>query len=351
MSTDGNARLSFLEISGTPYDVGVQLGRFAADLVHSYLGRTYAWASVIALRDHPDLAPSRALVQQRFPRYWQELEGLAHGLDLSIDEVFAWNCRGDLGASTHDGCTTVQIPGDQLILGHNEDGDPGLGARCAIALIRSEGGKAFSAFVYPGSLPGHAFAVAETGLVQTVNNIRLRGAGAGIPRMVLTRAVLDCDCLDDAVKMIEDGPRWGAFHVSLAQAGDRRLLSVEFTHSSCSVRSLTQPGCHANHLVHDRMCDEQQIITASSRSRQERGDEIIRSGNNLGPEPLSILRDRSRISLPIYRRQPHDPDNENTLATAIFKIGPDKVSWLVYDRPGEPPIFSAAGGLVDCQGR
>jgi predicted choloylglycine hydrolase len=49
----------------------------------------------------------RAAVQAQWPQIWQELEGMAEGLQAPVDEVFAWNCRGDLVRSTSDGCTTL----------------------------------------------------------------------------------------------------------------------------------------------------------------------------------------------------------------------------------------------------
>src|SRR5690606_5644976 len=120
-----------------------------------------------------------------FPAYWQELQGLAQGLGLPLDDVFLWNCRGDVWAMSPDGCTTVQIPGDEPVLAHNEDGDPGFRGYCAMASVRPQDGCAFNAFVYPASLPGHTFAVTDAGLVQTVNNIRSCAAGPGLPRMLL----------------------------------------------------------------------------------------------------------------------------------------------------------------------
>ena len=43
----------------------------------------------------------------------------------------------------------------------------------------------------PASLPGHTFAVTNGGLAVTVNNLRQREVVAGVPRMVLTRAILE----------------------------------------------------------------------------------------------------------------------------------------------------------------
>jgi len=345
MLTEAGGRLPFIEAGGAPYEIGLQLGRHARAIVEQYLVATHAWASVMAFRGDPRIAAAKALTEARFPRYWQELQGLAAGLGLPFDDVFAWNCRGDVWAMAPDGCTTVLLPGARPVLAHNEDGHAGLRSGCALALLRPAGGKAFTAFVYPASLPGHTFAVTEAGLVQTVNNIRPQRAGDGLPRMILARAVLDCDTIDAAVALVTGAPRAGAFHLSLAQAGDARLVSLEFTHAGCSALSVVEPQCHANHLVHPATGGEPQIVTDSSRSRQERGEEILRADAGVR-EPLALLWDRARAALPVYREQPDDPDDENTLATAVFEIATDKVAWRVYDRCEGPARFAAAEGLA-----
>src|SRR5262245_19832290 len=136
MSTDGSGRLGCIEASGSHHDIGVQLGRFGAEVAHRHLIATHAWASVMPRRDAGAVARMREMVAARFPAYWQELTGLADGLALPFDEVFLWNCRGDIWAAAPDGCTTVQIPRDPPIVAHNEDGDPGFRGHCALAQVR-----------------------------------------------------------------------------------------------------------------------------------------------------------------------------------------------------------------------
>lgn len=341
MSTDN--RLGFIEIAGTPRDIGVQLGRFGRDIAHAHLVKGHAWASVMAFRDDPRIVAMRRLVEARFPAYWGELQGLAAGLDLPFDDVFLWNCRGDVWAFAPDGCTTVQVPGEEPILAHNEDGDPGFRGHCALAHVRPENGIAFTSFVYPASIPGHTFAATEAGLVQTVNNIRSRDVGIGLPRMVLGRALFDCSTLDQATHLLKTAERAGAFHMTLAQRGDRRLLSVEFTHAACSVTAVERPGCHANHLVHERMQGERQVITDSSGSRQQRGDALM---GGASPNPVDVLWDKLIAPLPIYREQPDDPDHENTLATAVFRIRADEVDWQVYDRAQAEPRYTMKDAIL-----
>ncbi len=338
MSTDAG-HIAYFEVSGTPYDVGAQLGRFGAGIVHAHLIRSPAWQTVTAFRADPRLAAMRQLVEERYPAIWQELHGLAHGLDLPLYDVFAWNCRGDVWAMAPDGCTTVLVPGDEPAVAHNEDGDPGLRGHCALARVEPRERRAFTSFVYPGSIPGHTFAVTEAGLGQTVNNIRSRFAGPGLPRMLLGRAILDCATLDDAIRKIETSPRAGAFHFTLAQRGDPRLVSVEFTHERSSAVVVEHPGCHANHLIHGGMKSELQIVTGSSAARQHRGDELVLQIGAGRADPLSILRDRQNAALPILREQADDPDNENTLATALIRVGAHRVDWQVRERPDAPPRY------------
>ena len=348
MSPDPAPRLTFLDLSGAPYDVGHALGRFGARAVHEHLTATPAWRELMRRAADERIRGMAATVRSQFPRYWAELQGLADGLGLPFDKVFLWNCRGDVRSMAPDGCTTVHFPGAPHVIGHNEDGDPGFAGHCAVVRITAEGGTAFTAFVYPGSLPGHAFAVNAAGLVQTVNNVRALDGTAGVPRMILTRATLDARDLDGAVALLQSADRAGAFHLTLAQAGDDRLLSVEFTATRFSVCPITTPGVHANHLVHADTSRVSQIVTGSSGQRQRYGSRLIGQIPQAGGEPdaLRILWDAEDPELPIHRADPADPDVENTLATATFRISADKVEWTVYDAPRKPARFVMGDGLV-----
>lgn len=266
------------------------------------------------------------------------MQGLAHGLDLPFDDVFAWNCRGDVwgdGAGRlHDGADPRPRAGhrSQRGWGSGLAGPLRAGGACGLA-----DGRAFAAFVYPGSIPGHTFAVTETGIVQTVNNIRSRAAGIGLPRMVLGRAVLGCASLDEVIRTIETSARAGAFHFTLAQRGDQRLVSVEFTHARCSTVIVEQALCHANHLVHTAMAGEPQIVTASSAARQRRAMLISARPAWGRPDPLRILWDGADTDLPILREQPDDPDGENTLQPPHSMSGRREAMWQVYAARGGIP--------------
>ncbi|TCO71591.1 C45 family autoproteolytic acyltransferase/hydolase [Rhodovulum euryhalinum] len=333
MSSDGARDLGWHRAAGTPYDIGASLGVRGRSSVHRHLLASPIWHTVNAPGHGARLDRLTRNTQDRFPAIWAEIEGLAAGLDLPVTQVMAWNCRGDLLASVPDGCTTVQLPGSAPLIAHNEDGLPFFRGACFIAEVAPQDAPGFMAFCYPGSLPGHTFALTATGLVQAVNNLRLVGVDPEVPRMVLGRAVLRAAQLGPALDLLSAAPPGGGFHFTLAQVGDTRICSVEFGTGQPAVTEIVVPSVHANHAL--RMAGPQ-IVTDSSRDRQARGEALLAAGTR---DPLAILQDRAGPGLPIRRDAPDDPDCENTLATALFRLGADKVEWTIHDRLSDRPAY------------
>lgn len=336
--------LKYLKISGTPYDAGLALGEYGREAVHEHLIHSPAWHKVMCWRDSDKLAHMEALVRERHPSCWRELEGMAHGLGLPLKDVFLWNCRGDVLAMTPDGCTTVLLPGrDVRGLVHNEDGDPGFAGHCAIAEM-DVGGVKFSSFVYPASLPGHTIAVTDSGLAVTVNNLRGLHVGAGVPRMVLVRALLGERDLAGATRLLNESPRAGGFHLTLAHRDSPDLLSVEFIDTHCSIQVVEAPSLHANHMIHRSLRDRPQIITGSSGWRQIVGDQLLADSADPSKDALAILRNQDNQNFPIYRDASDDCDHENTLATADIRVSRNRIEWQVYSSRNGPPQFHMIDG-------
>ena len=330
--------LGRIDVTGTPHQIGYRLGIEGRDSVHRHLLSSDIWQQVTAEAHGGAVQKMSRLVQERFPHIWQELEGLAQGLGLPLDQVVAWNCRGDLLASVPDGCTTIALPGEKPVVAHNEDGLPFFRGACFIADVKPGDGPAFSSFCYPGSIPGHTFAVTETGMVQTVNNLRLVNAPLGVPRMVIGRAILTRSCPDSVIEMLQAIPTSGGFHMLLGKRDKEAgmcLVSLEFGSGAFATRQITTPFTHANHAL---LISGHQIVTASSRDRQTRAQDLLSQNKSL---PLAILRDTGGNGLPIRRDQPDDPDDENTLATGVFEFCEDKVKWTIYDSLSDDSFYTS----------
>lgn len=331
--------LGWQRITGaTPRDIGRALGRAGRAAVHRHLPGSEYFRAMTGPTHAEAVARMARATRARFPAIWEEIEGLAEGLDLPVETAFAWNCRGDLLARVPDGCTTVMLPGETPVLAHNEDGLPIFRGACFIAEVAAPDAPLLRAFCYPGSIPGHTFAFNAAGLAQTVNNIRLTGVEPEIPRMVLGRAVAASRSLDEALAMLR-GAASGGFHFALSHTADRRILSVEFGGGEVSVVPIEAPSAHANHALHHKAGLARQIITASSRDRQARADALLAEGL----DPLAILRDAGGTGLPIRRDAADDPDDENTLGTAVLSLAEGGVRWAIHDRQSGPAAYSGTG--------
>lgn len=335
--SDQVSSLGWQRMSGCPYDIGQALGRAGRDAVHRHLLPSDIWAEVTAPCHREAVATMAANTQHYFPAVWEELKGLAEGLALPLDAVVAWNCRGDLLPHVPDGCTTLAIPGENPLVAHNEDGLPFFSGYCFIAEVNPEQANGFMAFCYPGSIPGHTLAITRQGWVQAVNNLRLHNVTPTMPRMVLGRAALYQSTIGEVIALLEQHSECGGFHFSLAERGRAEVISVEFGAGALAQRPLRAPAVHANHVLFQPQGMAGQSITASSRDRQQRGEQLLAGGERV---PLAILHDQQGDGLPILRLAADDPDQENTLATAVMCIEADGIAWQIYDRPNATPAYA-----------
>lgn len=325
----------YVRIAGNRRQIGQALGKLARPLMSVYLKQSGTWEALRPWRGHPYLQELAEQAKTAVPAIWEELEGLADGLRMSVDDVLLWNCRGDLLHNTTDGCTSAALKaadGTRWIA-HNEDGDPYLYGRCYLVDVAMEDAPGYLSFYYPGSLPGHTFGANRAGLVQTINNLRTRQRQPGVPRMFLARAVLDCSTLDEAIDLLRDTPHSGGFHHTLGSASDPRLFSAEVTPGAVSILDIGTRYGHANHMIHVETRGQAQLITESSRARQNRIEGIVDgwSPETTSADLLAALHD-TQGKFPILRTAADDPDAENTLATAVFEIRDEEVTLRVYDR-------------------
>lgn len=339
------SQLKCFTVEGDSAEIGRALGALAKPVFDAYMAQSAAWARLRAWRGAAFVKGLRGMAVERFPAYVAELDAMADALEWPADDLFLWNCRGELTQRTPDGCTTLaaerSMGGAGGVIAHNEDGDPHLRDKCMLVDVRPAGQPGFVSFYYPGSLPGHTFAANRAGIAQAINNLRIVHTAPGVPRMILARAVLDSVSLDDAVTLLRDMPRASGFHHTLGCAGDARVFSIEATPRRCSIERVGGQDAdvgrlsgHANHMIHRGHELELQVVTDSSRDRQLRLAEWLpKLGDRSDNETLlSVLGDRAGMGLPIYRDDPRDPDDENTLATALMRTERDGVAFEVHQQ-------------------
>lgn len=118
---NGPNSIGWLNIAGTPFDIGFAAGERGRKAVHQHLLPSSIWSMINDKQHTKTIDRLRNNTQQRFAHIWEELCGLAEGLKLPLQEVMAWNCRGDILASTPDGCSTVVQAGTHITIAHKGD--------------------------------------------------------------------------------------------------------------------------------------------------------------------------------------------------------------------------------------
>ena len=342
-----------LEVAGDAYQIGRGLGEAAADAIREILVNVERYRALERDWSGSDrLMALLAAARQIYPEFLREIEGIADGAGVDFDDVFLWNCRGDFpggGDQSHAdiaGCTTVMIPAsaaEPAVIAHNEDDQAELDGRCFLVRVRPSHGIGFTSFYSPGLLPGHTFAVNEAGLVQAINHIRPHDQSAGIPRHIVARAVLASADLNGALAVLSRRDRASGFHHNLGQAGQggrARLLSVEAPASMCVVHHVDSAAVHTNHLVFPECADIVQEVADSSARRQRRAEALISDGALEGRDASAVLGDNADADLPICRKRRDGKDPGYTLATAVFEVASERVTWRVHSHPLDAPEFS-----------
>lgn len=343
-------KLERLLARGDHYDIGYALGKAADATLRDVVPAIGRFRELKQRADaRRELAGLEAMARDAFPNLMREVEGIADGAGVAFEDVWIWNCRGDLpggGDQSREalaGCTSVMIAGrgeQPHIIAHNEDDQPELDGRCFIARVEPDDGPGFTSFYSPGLLPGHTFAINDLGLVQAINHVRPYDQRRGVPRHLIARAVLAQKSLDDALLLLKRSDRASGFHHNLGMSGDNRLLSVEAPARGCSVKIVDDgPSAHSNHLVYPPFDTQPQEVTPSSRDRLERANSLIAEGALGGRDPCVILMDKTPAGLPIYRDGKHLQDTGCTLATAVFEISSTHIDWRVHtERTGSAEL-------------
>ncbi len=338
--------MEVLRLCGDPYRIGRGLGARAASVVRDVVFNTEQFRGLRRWLGGERLARLEAAARRHFPDLLREIEGIADGAGVAFHEAFLWNCRGDFPdaeRTQEDACTTILLPaadGRAAVIGHNEDGAPEFAEHGFLARMEPENGIPFTAFCYPGMIPGHAFGFNDAGLIQTINHIRPHDLADGVPRQIVTRAVLGCRDLDEALALLRRKDRASGFHHNLGVAASGRILSVEAPASGCVAVEIDAPSAHTNHLIRPAFSDLPQTITPSSAARQERAEALLAAGAAADGDPLPILFDRAREDLPILCRGETGSSDSYTLATVVFRFGAGRLDWSLYHGPERAPVHA-----------
>ncbi len=176
----------------------LESGRALIESTYNVLELTWEGAQIQARKYIP-------FAEERYPRYVEEMLGIAEGAAVSFDDIAVLNA---MEAVTMDAlhltkCTSFAVNGDRtadghVLAAHNEDWLPEDEDDVYIVHVEPDDEPPFLAMTYGGLIPNIGFNA--YGIAQCCDSVYPSDSRIGIPRLVVSRAVLACKTPGDAVR-------------------------------------------------------------------------------------------------------------------------------------------------------
>jgi isopenicillin-N N-acyltransferase like protein len=268
----------FIQVKGTHKEIGRQIGEACApqvrhsiesarELIHntgSILELNWDGAQIQASKYFP-------FVQEYYPKYLEEIVGISEGAGVSFEDLSVVTA---LEAVAMDAlhltkCTSMAVNSERtdsghVLLAHNEDWLPEDEEDVVVIHVEPDDEPPFLSMSYGGLLPNIGFNA--TGIAQCCDSVYPSDCRIGIPRLVVSRAVLGSTTIADSIQhMLAPHRAAGYNHLLAHESGE--LYNVEV-----SARQFAILYAHENYLVHTN-----HYLDSTMRSLENDADERISS--------------------------------------------------------------------------
>jgi isopenicillin-N N-acyltransferase-like protein len=227
-----------IRVSGTHREIGRQIGAACAEQIrhsiqnahvimeqaYNSLELTWEGAQIQARKYVP-------FAQERYPQYVDEMIGIAEGAEVTFEDVAVVNA---MEAVTMDAlhltkCTSMAVneertSDEHVLVAHNEDWLPDDEGDVFVVHATPNDEPPFLAMTYGALLANIGFNAA--GIAQCCDSVYPTDSRIGIPRVIVSRAVLGARTLADAVRLVLVPQRAAGYnHLLVHESGE--LYSVE----------------------------------------------------------------------------------------------------------------------------
>ncbi len=361
---DTNARVKFteaaqrtfpvLEVTGSYYDIGFQIGKHFANNIKSVMKKRASWLeelySVYKTPEGRDYTEKlKEALKDNFPEYLEEIRGMSDGSGIEFNTMWLMSIKSELASFEKEppGCSTIYYKDEQNNwLFQNEDGHAAYKDDMFVLKAHPPSGVSYISFVYPGIITGVGPGFNDRGICHSSNFIGCTAPKLGIPRYFFGRAILEAKDLKEAKKIVTTEPRAFPWHHNIAYMKSGEYMSIE-TLPDGTVEARKPDGlyCHTNHTIHPKTKDyeDQDLVyrNSSSLSRYNVIQPKIAALSDKVTDPGVFLAMLSSHESKPYSpcRHPEDGIEGQTLGTVFFDI--NKGTMRLYK---QNPCISVPGG-------
>jgi len=339
-----------VRVSGTHREMGVQMGeaccsqvRHSIESARLLLQNTYndlqlTWEGAkIQARKYLPFA------QERFPMYVDELMGIAEGADVSFDDVMVINA---MEAVTMDAlhlskCTSFAVNDEHtadghVLMAHNEDWLPDDEQDVYLVHATPEDEPPFLAMTYGALLPNIGFNAA--GIAQACDSVYPNDSRIGVPRVIVSRAILGARTPADAIEFMLTPQRAAGYNHLLAHESGE-LYNVEVSARKFAIL-YGEDGylVHTNHFLDFNMqaIEDEPDELIATRVRYFRALRLLKSTPKHTVKTLQAIQ-RDHINYPNsicnHSIEKLDPlDREKTVNALVIDLT-TRVMHLAWGNP------------------
>jgi Acyl-coenzyme A:6-aminopenicillanic acid acyl-transferase len=268
-----------------------------------------------------NLEAFRRAAEQALPEHVAWLDAFAAGADASPGEVFAVNALEELEQlASVERCSTFAAFGEGCtLLGHNEmwlEGDRG---NVAVLVERPADGPAVASPTIACCLP--AVGLNAHRLAFGVDSLTARDDHVGVPRVLVSRHVLDAADRADAFRRASLPGRAGGYGYVVAAPG--QAFTIETTAERAA--TLDGPAPHTNHYLAPELGPLGDEGSESSTARYAHLTELLRERPPRTPDDaMALLRDHACNPT---------PDGDSVV---VFSMVCEVESGRMWVAPGDP---------------
>jgi len=235
-----------VRVAGSHREIGRQIGEACAVQVRNSLENARVLLSstydVLQLTWDGAQIQSRKYMpfaQERFPQYIEEIIGISEGAGVAFDDLAVLNAMEavTMDALHLDKCTSLAVNDERtsdghVLVAHNEDWVPEDESDVYVVHATPDDEPAFLAMSYGGLLPNIGFNVA--GIAQCCDSVYPTDSRIGIPRVIVSRAVLAARTPGDAIRCALSPHRAAGYnHLIVHESGE--MYNVEVSAKSFAV--------------------------------------------------------------------------------------------------------------------
>lgn len=286
--------------------------------------------------------------RNQFPAYFEELQGLSEGSGMPLLYILLLNFSSEIDAlidqdkeearQTDTNCSDIFLldaKKQKAALGHNEDADADIKDYAYMIEIQYPTYR-FTAYCYPGYLPGNTFGFNSHGLVITTNAEFPKAVQEkGIARSFLNRHFYSARTTMEAQEMVKQVlpeliTGFALNVVSLNNLTD--VFNVEVAPGNMSIKQVQSYYGHFNQYDHLRVPEH---YDPSSVHRAARYNQLVPVTSE--QDIYRILGDTEDKQYPIYREGNPPDEGVKTVATAIYDLMGRKLT-VYTSNPKTNPI-------------